>query len=106
MSSGKVEQHYTEKNCEQALSGHAWQRQHYAQRDQQNAGDVFPDHFRGVKPRSRSRPEFRFATLAEAIGRQLDQDQRDDAKVCEETNKKNRGSDECFTPGYGQEEVR
>ena len=101
MSSGKVEQHYTEKNCKQSLSGHAWQRQHYAQRDEQNAGDVFPDHFQGVDPRFRSRPEFRFATLAKVIGRQLDEDLRYDAEVCEETNKKNRGSDEYLAPGNG-----
>ena len=106
MSSRKVEQLYTEKNCEQALSGHTWERQHYAEGDQQNAGDVFPNHFRSVQPRSWSRPEFRFATLAEMIGRQLDQDQRDDAEVCEETNKKNRGSDEYFAPGNGYEKVR
>src|SRR5215216_1506903 len=106
MSSGKVEQHYTEKNCEQALPGHAWQRQHNAERDQQNAGYVFPDHFCSVKPRSRSRPEFRFSTLTEVIGRQLDQDPRHDTEVNEETNKKNRGSDECFSPGNGYEKVR
>ena len=106
MSSRKVEQHYTEKNCEQALSGHARQRQPNPEGNTQNTGDVFTEYSRSVQPRSWSRPEFRFATLAEMIGRQLDQDQRDDAEVCEETNKKNRGSDECFTPGYGYEEVR
>nr|ALS91571.1 MetaGeneMark_Unknown Function [uncultured bacterium] len=106
MSARKIEQHYTEKNCEQALSGHAWQRQHYSERNQQHAGDVFPDHFQGVDPGSRSRPKFRFATLAEVIGRQLDQDQRNETEVCKETNKKNRDPDECFTPGNGEEKIR
>jgi len=106
MSPGKVEQHYTEKDGEQALSGHARQRQHYTQRHEQNAADIFPDHLCSMQPRSRSRPELRFAAFAEMIGRQLDENPRDDAEVGEKTNKKNSGPEKYLAPGERDEKVR
>ena len=100
MPAREVEQHDPQQDSEQSLSGDPRQRQDNAQRNQHDAEKVLADDLRSVQRRIRSGPELCFAILAEVIGGQLDENQRDDAKVGEETYKKNRDPDECFTPGY------
>ena len=89
MPAWKIEQHYTEKNSQQALSGHSRQRQHDAQRHQQNTGDVLANDLGCMYRRPWSVPELRLSILAEVVGGQLDEDYRDDTEVNQKTGKKN-----------------